>query len=238
MLAISRRPELDDSSRSHFSPQSLQALGSRIIPGPWNNNCCRLLSDTYLPEHSNGCRHAVAQWGTMAYPRQGGRAGWVAPTQCGIQADVGSPLHSHSVRATPWDHLRCNHITCLDRSIANMRSAPASRLGFMQKAGYGRGRPVSVPGQGGCFAGRGLPGDWLLFNVKVTSETASAMCRIWPQGLARHTDSLSMIDITVFPLRYCSWEAVRMWKSGPGSWVKRLYRCESVHLRCTNELSL
>lgn len=76
MPAISRRPELDDSSRSHSSPESTQALGSRIIPGPWNNNCCRLLSDTYLPEHPNGCRHAVAQWGAMAYPRQGGGQGW------------------------------------------------------------------------------------------------------------------------------------------------------------------
>lgn len=115
----------------------------------------------------------------MAYPRQGRRAGLVAPTQCGIQADVGSPLHGHSVGATPWDHLRCNHITSLDRSVQpNMRSAPASGLGFAWKAGYGRGRPGSVPGQAGRFAGRGLPGDWLLFNVKVTSETASAMCRI------------------------------------------------------------
>lgn len=155
--------------------------------------------------------HSEARW--HIHVEGTGEGGACGTNPVWHQADVGSVLHGHSVKATPWDQLRCNHITSLDQSVQpNTRSAPPSGLGFTQEAGYGCGRPGSVPGQGGCSAGRGLPGDWLLFNVKVTSETASAMCRIWPQGPARHTDSLSMIDITVFPLRYCSREDVGMWK--------------------------
>lgn len=132
MPAISRRPGLRHSSRSHSSPEFTQASGSGIIPDPWNNNWCRLLSDTYLPEHPNKCRHVVAQWGTMAYPRPGTREGEVSGTNpVWHQADVGSLLHGHSVKATPWDHLRCNHITSLDHSVQpNTRSAPPSGLGF------------------------------------------------------------------------------------------------------------
>lgn len=131
MPAISRRPGLGHSSKSHSSPESTQASGSGIIPAH-EIIIAAVCYPIHIYRNPNKCRHVVAQWGTMAYPRPGTREGGVSGTNpVWHQADDGSPLHGHSVKATPWDHLRCSHITSLDHSVQpNTRSAPPSGLGF------------------------------------------------------------------------------------------------------------
>lgn len=171
---------MDDSSRSHSSPESMQASGSRIIPGPLNSNCCRLLSATLFTrtfKRMQKCCCTVRHDGHVHVQREGGVSG---TNPVWHRADVGSPLHGRSVKATPWDHLRCNHITSLDHSVQpNTRSAPPSGLGFTRKAGYGCGRPASVPGQvclvtGSCLMSKSLLKPHLLcaeFDLKAQPDT-------------------------------------------------------------------
>lgn len=170
----------------------------------------RYLIHIYRNTHT-GCTQVVAQWCTMAQPRPDRGRGRCRQPSVASKQMLALPSTVSQSGATPRDHLRCSRIPILDQSEerAGVRGSVHAEKQVMAMGG-----PALSQGRLGVWAARGLPGDWLLFNVKVTSETASAMCRIWPQGPARHTDSLSMIDITGFLLRYSGlwrWRNVKVW---------------------------